>query len=392
MHCSTQLSRKPDLAIKWQYYLNNSVDGKPLGWHDFSASGGQKLEAMWAENAAAGSVRMTYHLQSGHFKYEVSIADMTQRNMTSGTVRCIRRISDVGAGSGAPVKKVKTSSLQLEQLFAGGNGHLWEPVITLVLEGLGGADAFIGSDRDQNIMPVRELTFQALKPNRPAAWRVIVIGQCPYPRMDSATGVAIFDAALKAWEDPAFGKTVSMRSIIKAAAMDRYGIPLDTKVKALRALLAEKDIVTPPEWFQAILSQGALLLNATLTVGGEGMTNAAHTKFWRPVIQCVIEEILSAKAALENGDELNGLVLLWWGGEALKTKKALSSTFEKYQDVVKIEHVIHANPAAHGKLCVREYALFDRSVEYNLTFGTGILFCYPRSFCLRFSRRKVLHG
>lgn len=350
--------------MKWQYYLDNSVDGKCVGWHSYNSDGGQKLEAMWAENNASGSARTTYHLQSGFFKYEVSIANMTQRNMTSGTVRGIRRTSEFGDGSssadGEHLKKAKISSLQLEQLFAGGWGHIWEPVITPVIEKLGGAESYLGPARDKSIMPVRELTFQALKPNKPAAWRVIIIGQNPYPRMDSATGVAMFDASIKKWEDSEFGKAASMRSIIKAAAMERYDISSDTKVKALRGLLNKKNIVTPPEWFQAVLSQGALLLNAALTVGGDGKSNAAHNKFWRPVVQCIIEEILAAKAVLEDGDELKGLLLLWWGGEALKTKKVLAPSFAKYQNTVQIRHISHANPAAHGeKFCKGEVPHFS---------------------------------
>lgn len=238
---------------------------------------------MWAMNNSPGSAQTTYHLQSGFFKYEVSIANMTQRSVTSGTVPSIRRKSEFGDGSSSAdntrLKKVKISSLQLEQLFAGGWGHIWEPVIKSVIEKLYGAESYLGPDRDKSAMPVRELTFQALKPNKPAAWRVIIIGQNPYPRMKSATGVAMFGASIEKWEDFEIGKAASMRSNTKEAAMNRYDIPSDTKVKALRSLLDKKNVITPPEWFQAILSQGALLLNAAPTVGGDGKSNAAHNKF-----------------------------------------------------------------------------------------------------------------
>lgn len=34
------------------------------------------------------------------------------------------------------------------------------------------------------------------RPNPPNAWRVVSFGQSPYPRMESATGIAHFDNAL----------------------------------------------------------------------------------------------------------------------------------------------------------------------------------------------------
>lgn len=342
--------------MTWQYYLDNCVDGKSIGWHDYEALAGVKLEALWRANIAAETNRTTSHLKSGFFEYEVTFLNMTQRNTTSGTTRSIRRISHIQHSSvthsagASPLKKAKSSSLQLEELFAGGNGHVWEDVLTPVIDSIPNTHSFLGTSRDKTILPARELTFQALKPNKPVARRVIIIGQNSYPRLHSATGVAMFDASIKNWGDAEFGKAASMRSIIKAAAMERYGIPLDTKVKALRELLDEKDIVTPPQWFQAVLSQGALFLNAALTIGGDGKSIGAHNTFWRPVVRSNIEEILMAKAVLQDADELKGMLLLWWGAESLKTRKALAPVFSKYEDNVQIRHILHSNPAAHGEL------------------------------------------
>ena len=349
-----------------------------------------------------------WHVQSGYFTYEVNLEAMTQRNTTSGKVRHIRRqapnqtldpikpplalqagatannsCSSGGGGGGSKkkskkhkaswltsstsssssssstppaAKKLKDSNdpLQLSALFGDGHGPNWLPVIRKALK-LTASDPmeFIGPKRDKAIMPVRELTFQALKSHQPADWRVMVIGQNPYPRVESATGIAMFDALLKTWECSQFGKAVSMRCIVKAAAMAKHSIPVTTPVADLRSKLAAWDTVAPPEWFSSMLTQGVLLLNAALTIGGP-FTTANHNKFWKPVIAAIVREILQAKQNLPDDAEhasQKHLVMLWWGGQSLKTKKWLKSLFAEFDGFgVTIHHVDHCNPAAQGDL------------------------------------------
>ena len=95
---------------------------------------------------------------------------------------------------------------------------------------------FIGPGRGPNVVPVRELTFQALKPNPPHKWKVVVFGRNPYPRPESATGIAMFDNTFHDWSDSQFGKVISIRCIIKAAAMWKHGIPKKTPIADIRAL------------------------------------------------------------------------------------------------------------------------------------------------------------
>ena len=103
--------------------------------------------------------------------------------------------------------------LQLAPLFSGmGHGATWMKILKPVLESLSDAPSFIGPSRDKSIIPVRELTFQALKPNLPSGWRVVSLGQSPYPRIESATGIAHFDNAIKSWDSGKFGSVVTMRA------------------------------------------------------------------------------------------------------------------------------------------------------------------------------------
>ncbi|MFF2043704.1 ADP-ribosyltransferase domain-containing protein [Kitasatospora sp. NPDC058170] len=235
--------------------------------------------------------------------------------------------------------------LGLAELFKGG-GEPWLPLLKPVIEAQPDAASFIGPGRTPEVVPVRELTFQALKPHAPHKWKVVVFGQNPYPRPESATGIAMFDNTFHHWKDSQFGRVVSIRCIIKAAAMWKYGIPKKTPISDIRALLEKEDTVQPPEWFQAMLTQGVLLLNASLTASSDGSTGTdRHTAFWRPVAERIAEEILSAKQDADEEDR--GVVFAWWGAHARTLKNAVLRLQKKYPGV-DVRHIDHPNPAAQG--------------------------------------------
>ncbi|UQX04499.1 ADP-ribosyltransferase domain-containing protein [Streptomyces sp. RerS4] len=237
--------------------------------------------------------------------------------------------------------------LALAELFNGG-GEPWLPLLKPVIEAQPDAARFIGKGRSPEVVPVRELTFQALKPHPPHKWKVVVFGQNPYPRPESATGIAMFDNTFNDWKDSQFGRVVSIRCIIKAAAMWKYGIAKKTPIADVRALLKERETVQPPEWFQAMLTQGVLLLNASLTASGDGAMGAdQHTTFWRPVAERIVEEILKAKQDADEDDR--GVVFAWWGAHARSLKRVVLRLQKKYPDV-EVRHIDHANPAAQGDI------------------------------------------
>ncbi|MEV6330133.1 ADP-ribosyltransferase domain-containing protein [Streptomyces sp. NPDC051909] len=238
--------------------------------------------------------------------------------------------------------------LALAELFTGG-GEAWLPVLKPVIEARPDAGHFIGPGRSPQVVPVRELTFQALKPNPPHKWKVVVFGQNPYPRPESATGIAMFDNTFNDWKDSQFGRVVSIRCLIKAAAMWKYGIVKKTPIADVRALLKERDTVQPPEWFQAMLTQGVLLLNASLTASADGaMGTDQHTSFWRPVAERIVEEILRAKQDAEDPED-RGVVFAWWGAHARSLKRTVLRLEKKYPGV-EVRHIDHANPAAQGDI------------------------------------------
>ena len=118
---------------------------------------------------------------------------------------------------------------KLAELFDGG-GEEWGRLLIPLLERQADVAAFLAPTRAKTVVPVRELTFQALKPHPPAKWKVVVFGQNPYPRVASATGIAMFDNTFADWKDAQFGKVTSVRCIIKAATMWKYKIPKATPI------------------------------------------------------------------------------------------------------------------------------------------------------------------
>jgi uracil DNA glycosylase len=237
--------------------------------------------------------------------------------------------------------------LALAELFQGG-GEPWLPLLKPVIEAQPGAEHFIGPKRPKSIVPVRELTFQALKPNPPEKWKVIIFGQNPYPRVESATGIAMFDNTFHAWKDSRFGRVTSIRCIIKAACIWKHGIARATPIADIRELLASHEVVPPAEWFQAMLTQGVLLLNAALTASSDGsLSTDQHTGFWRPVVERLVEEIFKAKG---QADETHrGVVFAWWGSHARALRQVVERLQKKYPGVP-VRHVDHCNPAAQGDI------------------------------------------
>jgi uracil DNA glycosylase len=240
---------------------------------------------------------------------------------------------------------MENDPLRLKELFDGG-GEPWLPLLGPTLAQRPNAADFIGPDRPKTVVPVRELTFQALKPRPPAGWNVVVFGQNPYPRVESATGIAMFDNAFGAWSDPRFGKVTSIRCIVKAACMWKHGIEKSTSTDTIRRLLTKEKTLAPPAWFGAMLAQGVLLLNASLTAStDDALTTSQHTAFWRPVIERVIASILEAKKSAPPGQR--GVVFAWWGNHAKALRKVVDEIHARVPEVA-VRHIEHPNPAAMG--------------------------------------------
>jgi uracil DNA glycosylase len=172
----------------------------------------------------------------------------------------------------------------------------------------------------------------------------VIFGQTPYPRVESATGIAMFDNAFHSWQEPRFPQCLSMRNMLKTALIWKHGLPETLPAKQVPVLLQQHGVVPPPEWFQAMLSQGVLLVDASLTRhADDAVPVAKHVAFWAPVAEAIVAAIVAAKQTAP--PEHRGVVFAWWGAHARELKLAVTKLAAGYPDVP-VRHLDHWHPAS----------------------------------------------
>ena len=149
-------------------------------------------------------------------------------------------------------------------------------------------------------LPGRQQIFRAFQRDR-SHCRYILFGESPYPRAQSANGIAFYDAAVDAlWSDKGLSKGVnratSLRNIIKTALLAEGLITPDGAGKITQPMIADLEktnlISNIHELFDAMQQRGFLLFNAT-PVLHPTRKPLAEVKFW----QDFIEQLLAAIAA-----------------------------------------------------------------------------------------------
>ncbi|MBC3870224.1 uracil-DNA glycosylase [Undibacterium oligocarboniphilum] len=170
-------------------------------------------------------------------------------------------------------------------------------------------------------LPARSRLFAAFRQPMSKV-RYILIGEGPYPREESATGVCFMDGAVsRLWAEDGSGlskkvnRATSLRNFIKmllvaAGALD----PAHTSGSALQKVSSSAIEAYSP-WIQQLAElqqhlheQGFLLLNASLVFRSE-VAPAKDGKAWQPFLQEVLSAI--AEHAARSGTELPSLIL--WG-------------------------------------------------------------------------------
>ncbi len=189
--------------------------------------------------------------------------------------------------------------------------------------------------------PAPDLVFQALKACSPSEVKIVILGLAPYPREESACGIALFDAALDSWESKKLGSTVSMRTFVKAALIHKYGLSQSADISMVRSMLKSKKIVDPKSLFVNLLSQGVLLLNASLTIDADSKTDSAAA--WEPVISSILESVFEAK-------KNDSVVFCFWGEKCKALKRKLVDPLQKRFPETQLKIHEWFNPAAQGDL------------------------------------------
>lgn len=124
---------------------------------------------------------------------------------------------------------------------------------------------------DSNWLPGIDNLFAAFRRDLKSV-KYILIGESPYPRKESANGVAFYDSAVhELWSTTGLSKAVnratSMRNILKTALLAERLICADHEGKISQQTIADVDkdplIKTMQELFINLHKSGFLMLNAT---------------------------------------------------------------------------------------------------------------------------------
>ncbi len=147
--------------------------------------------------------------------------------------------------------------------------------------------------------------FAAFKRDK-AHCQYILFGESPYPRVESANGIAFYDAAVTdLWSDKGLSKGVnkatSLRNIIKAVLRAENYVALDDAGKISQTAIARVDkgglINQMSQLIFALEQRGFLLLN-TAPVLHPQRKPAVEARFWQPFIQQLLLDLQQQQPVL----------------------------------------------------------------------------------------------
>ncbi|KAL0236758.1 hypothetical protein PCE1_000156 [Barthelona sp. PCE] len=210
-------------------------------------------------------------------------------------------------------------------------------------------DNFIVSDVSSGIWPDSNNIFNALNDMDPKQVRYVVLGQDPYPRPVSATGISFFDGEVLDWQ----GKmSPSIRNIIKSILISRDLCEPDTKVAQMRQTISSINFPQPQEFFDRTRKNGTLWLNTSLTFGGKAAkTLREHLNFWKPTINTIIEHVIA--------ESEHTVAFLLFGGKAQKLEKSIQKKADKAgKQIVFVRNCHPMMQAFHDECCFLEIPEF----------------------------------
>jgi uracil-DNA glycosylase len=182
---------------------------------------------------------------------------------------------------------------------------------------------------DKNWLPGSDRLLTAFRRDR-AGVRYLLIGESPYPRQESANGIAFYDAAVgELWSDSGLSKAVnratSLRNIVKTALLGEGLLQRDADGKITQDAIARLDksalIQSLPELFDNLEAAGFLMLNATPVLHPERKP-AVEARYWRDFLEQLLALIAQQSA--------QSITLLLWGKIAnLVNEMPASSCYDK---------------------------------------------------------------
>ena len=181
---------------------------------------------------------------------------------------------------------------------------------------------------DETWLPGADNLLAAFRRER-AGLRYLLIGESPYPRRESANGIAFHDAAVGSlWSEQGLSKAVnratSLRNIVKTALLAEGHLQRDDEGKVTQQAIAGIDrsglVETLGEMFDNLQRAGFLMLNATPVLHPQRKP-AAEARYW----QAFLERLLQLLAQQSPAPTL----LLWGKIAELVESIPASSPYDK---------------------------------------------------------------
>lgn len=180
----------------------------------------------------------------------------------------------------------------------------WRPILIDGLEAVTAADpAYLASLAASSYLPTQGRLFAAFaKPLDEV--RYVLVGEGPYPREDSATGVCFMDGAVESlWSDKGLSKQVnratSLRNFVKMLLVADGMLDAENTSGEAIAEISAKARATGSSFIQTLTElqanltrHGFLLLNASLVFRPE-VPPVRDAKAWRPFLDVVLNALVS---------------------------------------------------------------------------------------------------
>ncbi len=223
----------------------------------------------------------------------------------------------------------------------------WRPHLYKGLEAVAAANpAYLPALAQDSYLPTGQRLFAAFAMPLQSV-RYVLVGEGPYPRAESATGVCFMDGAVgKLWCEGGLSKPVnkatSLRNFMKMLLVAEGKLQADNTGGAAMAPVAAKagtdgSIQTLAQLQHNLTAQGFLLLNASL-VFRPHVKPVVDARAWLPFLQVVLEALLERTPAP---------TLVLWGKIAEQLKK-LPGT-ERFAQVVS-EHPYNLTFIHHAQM------------------------------------------
>lgn len=176
----------------------------------------------------------------------------------------------------------------------------WRPLLRQGLEALDAADpAYLPALAQDQYLPDGDRLFAAFSQPLDAV-RYVLMGEGPYPRAQSATGVCFMDGAVGSlWSDEAGGglskavnRATSLRNFMKMLLVADGQLSADNSNGTAMAAVAERArggaaIATLAELQERLHERGFLLLNASLVFRGH-VAPVKDARAWQPFFETVM--------------------------------------------------------------------------------------------------------